>query len=62
MESLHHLYEQESELWDISLCIAEFQQQLARYTQGMIMSSLSGFSILAGTICKQTLHETWYLI
>jgi hypothetical protein len=28
----------------------------------MIMSSLSGFSILAGTICKQTLHETCYLI
>ena len=28
----------------------------------MIMSSLSGFSILAGTICKQTLLETCYLI
>jgi hypothetical protein len=31
--SLHHLYEQETELWDISLCIAEFQQQLAKYKQ-----------------------------
>ena len=28
----------------------------------MIMSSLSGFSILAGTICIQTLLETCYLI
>jgi hypothetical protein len=28
----------------------------------MMMSSLSGFAILAGTICKQTLHETCYLI
>jgi hypothetical protein len=27
----------------------------------MIMSSLSGFSILAGTICKKILHETCYL-
>ena len=28
----------------------------------MIMSSLSGFSILTWTICNQTLHETCYLI
>ena len=27
----------------------------------MIMSSLSGFSILAGTICKKILHETMLL-
>ena len=57
MDSLLHLYEQETELWDISnpnysqkdarqrsnpqssetvpsICIAEFQQQLAKYKQG----------------------------
>jgi hypothetical protein len=34
IESLLHLYEQEIELWDMSLCIAEFQQQLAKCKQG----------------------------
>jgi len=35
---------------------------ISKIQTGMIMTSLSGFSILAGTICKETLHETCYLI
>ena len=35
---------------------------ISKIQTGMIMSSLSGVFILAGTICKQTLHETCYLI
>ena len=35
---------------------------ISKIQTGMIMSSLSGFSILAGRICKQTMHETCYLI
>jgi hypothetical protein len=35
---------------------------ISKIQTGMIMSSLSGFFILAETICEQTLHETCYLI